>query len=219
MHGCNSFYASRATPGTFRLQLSVMSHLQHIKGLNHTLQIGESMLDWLMVWSHTHRLTQLTTHMASENTSCTQIRFSGTGQELVLLPAFVAAFPSPGALCPPCPPLPLKGGPRQLRVGVFEQGSLEESLEAAGGVSSNIVEAFRSVLQDSSLDGAFVSAAITLPASTELRDDIPNLNPLLLYQVRCSPGSCSFSCLGCGLATLLVWTCKHDAWDPSPSPA
>ena len=68
-----------------------------------------------------------------------------------------------------------------------EQGSLEESLEAAGGVNSNIVEAFRAVLQDSSLDGAFVSAAITLPASTELRDDIPNLNPLLLYQVRYSP--------------------------------
>ena len=68
------------------------------------------------------------------------------------------------------------------------QGSLEETLEAAGGVSSNIVEAFRAVLQDSSLDGAFVSAAITLPASTELRDDIPNLNPLLLYQVRWSPG-------------------------------
>ncbi|KAL3133720.1 hypothetical protein ABBQ32_008210 [Trebouxia sp. C0010 RCD-2024] len=64
------------------------------------------------------------------------------------------------------------------------KGSLEEGLQAAGGVSSNIVEAFRAVLQDSSLDGAFVSAAITLPASTELRDDIPNLNPLLLYQVR-----------------------------------
>lgn len=68
----------------------------------------------------------------------------------------------------------------------MEQGSLEETLQAAGGVSSNIVEAFRAVLQDSSLDGAFVSAAITLPASTELRDDIPNLNPLLLYQVRCA---------------------------------
>ena len=67
---------------------------------------------------------------------------------------------------------------------VAVQGSLEERLEAAGGVSSNIVEAFRAVLQDSSLDGAFVSAAITLPASTELRDDILHLNPVLLYQVR-----------------------------------
>ena len=70
------------------------------------------------------------------------------------------------------------------QVAVPLQGSLEESLEAGGGVSSNIVEAFRAVLQDGSLDGAFVSAAITLPASTELRDDIPSLNPLLLYQVR-----------------------------------
>lgn len=64
------------------------------------------------------------------------------------------------------------------------KGSLEERLESAGGVSSSIVDAFRAVLQDSSLDGAFVSAAITLPASTELRDDIPHMNPVLLYQVR-----------------------------------
>lgn len=83
-------------------------------------------------------------------------------------------------------------------------------LESAGGVSSNIVEALRAVLQDSSLDGAFVSAAITLPASTELRDDIPNLNPVLLYQVRsASPLSLS----ACSHMSLLVivllclWDC------------
>lgn len=82
----------------------------------------------------------------------------------------------------------------KLLTAVFErvllllllQGSLEERLESAGGVSSSIVDAFRAVLQDSSLDGAFVSAAITLPASTELRDDIPHMNPVLLYQVRCA---------------------------------
>ena len=87
-------------------------------------------------------------------------------------------------LPPTLPPPTFPKGPFQISVSLCQQGSLEESLEAAGGVSSNIVEAFRAVLQDSSLDGAFVSAAITLPASTELRDDIPNLNPLLLYQVR-----------------------------------
>lgn len=64
------------------------------------------------------------------------------------------------------------------------QSNLTETLQQAGGVSSNIVDAFRAVLEDSSLDGAFVSAAITLPASTELRDDLPNSNPLLLHQVR-----------------------------------
>lgn len=106
------------------------------------------------------------------------------------------------------------------------QGSLEESLEAAGGVSSNIVEAFRAVLQDSSLDGAFVSAAITLPASTELRDDIPNLNPLLLYQVRCSPDlhvASAVLVVGMlphlfGQADMMLWTLhpvqlKHSARD------
>ncbi len=72
----------------------------------------------------------------------------------------------------------------------FLQGSLEERLESVGGVSSSIVDAFRAVLQDSSLDGAFVSAAITLPASTELRDDIPHMNPVLLYQVRCACKPC-----------------------------
>lgn len=68
--------------------------------------------------------------------------------------------------------------------GVFLQSNLEQTLQQAGGVSSNIVDAFRAVLEDSSLDGAFVSAAITLPASTELRDNLPNSNPVLLYQVR-----------------------------------
>ena len=67
---------------------------------------------------------------------------------------------------------------------------MEERLESAGGVSSSIVDAFRAVLQDSTLDGAFVSAAITLPASTELRDDIPHMNPVLLYQVRCACKPC-----------------------------
>ena len=64
------------------------------------------------------------------------------------------------------------------------QSNLEQTLQQAGGVSSNIVDAFRAVLEDSNLDGAFVSAAITLPASTELRDDLPNSNPVLLYEVR-----------------------------------
>ena len=64
------------------------------------------------------------------------------------------------------------------------QSNLEQTLQQAGGVSSNIVDAFRAVLEDSSLDGAFVSAAITLPASTELRDDLPNSDPVLLYEVR-----------------------------------
>ena len=70
------------------------------------------------------------------------------------------------------------------------QGSLEERLQSAGGVSSSIVDAFRAVLQDSSLDGAFVSADITLIDSTELRDDITHMNPVLLYQVRCACKPC-----------------------------
>ena len=194
-----------------------MSHLQHVTGRNYTLQIGESMLHWPMAWSHTGRLHSI--HGFGEHCIRTDQILGHRSRAYRYPPLRQPPRPLPSSPCLVClsPTTPQKAASCPLRDDVSEQGSLEESLEAAGGVNSNIVEAFRAVLQDSSLDGAFVSAAITLPASTELRDDIPNLNPLLLYQVRCSPGlHVASAVLVAGLlprlfeqADMMLWMLPH----------
>ena len=66
---------------------------------------------------------------------------------------------------------------------MMQGSSVEERIQSAGGVSTSLVEAFRTVLSDTSLDGAFASAAITLPDSNELLDQVPGADPLVLHQV------------------------------------
>ena len=76
-------------------------------------------------------------------------------------------------------------GGLQLTQALLVQGkSLEDRVAAAGGVDSKLVEGFRSILQDSSLDGAFAAAAITLPASSEVIDLLPGADPVRLFNVR-----------------------------------
>lgn len=60
---------------------------------------------------------------------------------------------------------------------------MEDRIKSAGGVSPALVDAYRAVLTDKSADGAFVSAAVSLPSSSELVDDIADADPLLLYEV------------------------------------
>lgn len=63
-------------------------------------------------------------------------------------------------------------------------GTREERLAAAGGVSDDLVSAYRSVLTDESLDGMFVAMAVTLPSGSELVDAIPCADPVLAHDVR-----------------------------------
>ena len=62
--------------------------------------------------------------------------------------------------------------------------SLEDRVAAAGGVPEALVGALRAVLDDAGLDGAFVAAAISLPSASELIDDIPGVDPIVLHDVR-----------------------------------
>ena len=57
---------------------------------------------------------------------------------------------------------------------------------AAGPVPKGVFTAFASVLADGALDGAFASAAISLPQPSELVDAVPggDADPLLLHAVR-----------------------------------
>lgn len=57
-------------------------------------------------------------------------------------------------------------------------------MAGAGGVPEALVGALRAVLDDAGLDGAFVAAAISLPSASELIDDIPGVDPIVLHDVR-----------------------------------
>ncbi len=48
----------------------------------------------------------------------------------------------------------------------------------------SLVKAIGAVLSSAELDGAFVAAAISLPAAAELIGNIPAIDPLLLHHVR-----------------------------------
>ena len=56
--------------------------------------------------------------------------------------------------------------------------------KAAGGVPAAVVAAVRAVLTDTSVDGAFTAAAISLPAAAELVDAIDGADPVVLHGVR-----------------------------------
>jgi aminopeptidase N len=62
--------------------------------------------------------------------------------------------------------------------------TLAEKLHAAGGVSSDLIGAFRTLLKDAKVDGAFKAFAISLPTDSELLVSLPEADPLLLYGVR-----------------------------------
>ena len=75
----------------------------------------------------------------------------------------------------------------------LQDGSVEDRIREVGGVAPALVDAYRAVLTDPSADGAFVSAAVSLPSSNELVDSIADADPLLLYEVRARP-LCSLQC-------------------------
>ena len=62
--------------------------------------------------------------------------------------------------------------------------SLEARLEAAGGIGHSLIDAYRALLADATLDGAFKAFAVSLPADTELLAALPACDPLLLHAVR-----------------------------------
>lgn len=62
--------------------------------------------------------------------------------------------------------------------------SLEARLDAAGGIGRSLTDAYRALLADATIDGAFKAFAVSLPADTELLASIPACDPLLLHAVR-----------------------------------
>ena len=60
-------------------------------------------------------------------------------------------------------------------------------MSGIGTVSESLISAMRAVLSEKDADGAFVAAAISLPAVDELIDVIQNADPLLLHAVRVLP--------------------------------
>lgn len=69
-------------------------------------------------------------------------------------------------------------------IAASSNGSLEDKLLTAGGLSAELADAFKSLLTDSAVDGTFKAFAISLPADTELIDVIPGADPTGLHKVR-----------------------------------
>jgi aminopeptidase N len=65
-----------------------------------------------------------------------------------------------------------------------ESESIEEAAANAGGVSSSLVEAFRSLLKAKDLDGQYRAYAIGLPSTSELVGAIPHADPVVLHKIR-----------------------------------
>ena len=74
----------------------------------------------------------------------------------------------------------------------LKESKLEDRLASAGGVPETLMDAVGALLTSKELDGMFIAAAISLPAATELIGSIPNIDPLLLHNVRCGP--CQLRC-------------------------
>lgn len=69
-------------------------------------------------------------------------------------------------------------------VAWLQGASVAERCAAAGGVRGSLTEALQAVLEDSSLEGDFIAATVTLPAAAELQTLIPNADPVILHEVR-----------------------------------
>ena len=75
---------------------------------------------------------------------------------------------------------------RLLRIDLcVKEPKLEDRLAGAGGVPETLVSALGALLTSKELDGMFVAAGVSLPAASELIGEIPNIDPLLLHNVRC----------------------------------
>lgn len=62
--------------------------------------------------------------------------------------------------------------------------STEEKCAQAGGINDALSSAFKNIILDNSLDGTFKAYALSIPSAAELLDQIPNADPVVLYQVR-----------------------------------
>lgn len=79
----------------------------------------------------------------------------------------------------------------KLLLGLYEAAAagppstpLEERCAAGGGVPQDLVDAYKAVLLDETLDGAFKAMALRLPTVTEVVDRIDEADPVLAWQVR-----------------------------------
>ena len=71
-----------------------------------------------------------------------------------------------------------------MKAGALDAEAIAQSSRDAGGVSSSLVEAFRSLLNAKDLDGQYRAYAIGLPSTSELIGAIPEADPVVLHHVR-----------------------------------
>eukprot|EP01026_Neomeris_dumetosa_P058504 TRINITY_DN544_c0_g1_i10.p1 TRINITY_DN544_c0_g1~~TRINITY_DN544_c0_g1_i10.p1 ORF type:complete len:500 (-),score=87.61 TRINITY_DN544_c0_g1_i10:236-1636(-) len=79
---------------------------------------------------------------------------------------------------------------QKLLLELYEEGmkgpeeSIDERLTAIGGVKKALVDAFRSIVVDPSLDGDYASMALTLPSVQEMVATLNEADPVVCHMVR-----------------------------------
>lgn len=63
-------------------------------------------------------------------------------------------------------------------------GDLDSTLAAAGGVSQRLMDAYKSILTDNSIDGSLAAMTLALPSQSELVQSIPEADPVVVHGVR-----------------------------------
>ena len=58
------------------------------------------------------------------------------------------------------------------------------ALVAAGGVSARLIEAYRSILTDTAVDGSTAAITLALPSVSEMVQNIHEADPTVVYAVR-----------------------------------
>lgn len=74
--------------------------------------------------------------------------------------------------------------PPSCKLNGLQDDKLDEQFASAGGVPNSLLKAFTSVLEDESSDPALIAAAISAPATSELVNNTPNANPVILHKAR-----------------------------------
>ena len=63
-------------------------------------------------------------------------------------------------------------------------GDVPAALVAAGGVSERLIEAYRSILKDTAIDGSSATITLALPGQSELVQNIHEADPTVVHKVR-----------------------------------
>lgn len=72
---------------------------------------------------------------------------------------------------------------KKIILTLYKQAAASQS-ETFEKVPQNLIDAFKAILEDTSIDGSFAALALALPTQSELMEEIHEVDPVLLNKVQ-----------------------------------